>query len=244
MAFDCNPLFLMQCHPPINRPHELLPHPDGRTVVLAGTPGYGLTGGGVLIWDRETRKGTLIEHTDILPQHSTMSLAALPDGKLLGGSTTGAGTGGEKKAKQAELYIMDLATKKLDWHEPVFPGVQGYSDMCPGPRGLIYGVADYKRFFVFDPAKRKVVHEQDTSATLGSTNSQQGPRIFVRDPKGTVYMLFRKGIARVEPDTFKITMLAESPVSIGPGGDYHEGRIYFGSGSHVYSYKVPGASSD
>ena len=33
-------------------------------------------------------------------------------------------------------------------------------------------------------------------------------------------------------------MLAESPVPIGSGGDYLDGRIYFASGSHVYSYGV------
>jgi len=237
-----NPLFLTQCHPTINRPHELLAHPDGKTLVLAGTPGYGYTGGGLLFWERDTKKRTLIEHTDILPQHSTVSLVALPEGKLLGGSTTHPGTGGEKKAKQAELYIVDMATKKLDWHEPVFPGVQEYTDLCPGPDGLAYGVADRIRFFVFDPAKRKVIHEKNLAGEFGHTNYQQGPRVFVLDPKGTVYMLFGQGIGKVEPGTYKVTLLAKSPVAIGPGGDYYQGRIYFGSGSHMYSWKVPGAN--
>jgi hypothetical protein len=168
-----------------------------------------------------------------------MSLVALPEGKLLGGSTTSPGTGGEKKADQAELYVMDMATKQIEWHEAVFPGVQGYSDMCLGPDGLVYGVADLVRFFVFDPAERKVIHEENVGDTVGRTNSQQGPRIFVLGPDGTIYMLFAKGIAQVNPETFEITMLAESPVSVGPGGDILNGRIYFGSGSHVYSYKVP-----
>ncbi len=235
----CNPLYLTQCSPTINRPHDLLAHPDGKSLVLAGTPGYGYTGGGLLFWDRETRTEVVLEHTDILPEHSTMSLVALPEGKLLGGSTTSPGTGGEKKAEEAELYIMDMATKKLEWHEAVLPGVQGYSDMCLGPDGLVYGVADWVRFFVFDPAERKVIHEENTGETFGSTNSQQGPRIFVLGPDETIYVLFRKGIARVNPETFEITMLAESPVSVGPGGDILDGRIYFGSGSHVYSYEVP-----
>ncbi len=239
-----NPLFLTQCHPTINRPHKLLAHPDGKTLVLAGTPGYGYTGGGLLFWDRSTKQRALVEHTAILPEHSTMSLIALPEGKLVGGSTTAPGTGGEKKARQAELYIMDMATKKIEWHEPVFPGVQGYSDLCQGPRGLVYGVADHHLFFAFDPAGRKIVYQHDTAADLGSTNSQQGPRIFVRDPKDTVYMLFVKGVARIEPDTFKITLLAKSPVNIGPGGDYLDGRIYFASGSHVYSYEVAGVPTE
>lgn len=241
---ECNPLFLTQCEPAINRPHDLLAHPDGKTLVLAGTPGYGYTGGGLLFWDRETRTPTLIQHTDILPEHSTMSLVALPNGKLLGGTTTSPGTGGEKKAEQAELYIMDLATKRVEWHQAVFPGVQGYTDMCRAPNGLVYGVADRKRFFVFDPAAREVVHEEDTEARFGLTTSQQGPRVFVLSPEGETYMLFVKGVARVDPATHGITMLAESPVPIGPGGDILNRRIYFGSGSHVYSYEVPAGGAD
>jgi streptogramin lyase len=235
-----NPRFLTQCSPTINRPHDLLAHPDGKTLVLAGTPGYGYTGGGLLFWDRQTHARTLIEHTGILPEHSTESLVALPDGKLLGGTTTSPGTGGEKKAKEAELYVLDMGSKRLEWHEAVFPGVQGYTDLCLAPGGLVYGVADRTRFFVFDPAKRKVVHEENTQAKLGATNSQQGPRVFVLGPEGKVYMLFVKGIARVDPATFQIALLAESPVPIGPGGDILDGRIYFASGSHVYSFAIPG----
>lgn len=235
----CNPQFLTDCEPTINRPHKLLAHPDGRTLVLAGTPGYGYTGGGLLFWDRWTRTRVLLEHTAIIPEHSTMSLVALPDGKLLGGTTTSPGTGGEQKAAEAQLYIMDMATKKLEWHAVVFPGVQGYTDMCLGTDGFLYGIADRKRFFVFDPANRKVVHEEDTEAKFGLTTSHQGPRVFVRSPNGTIYILFVKGIARVDPSTFAITMLTASPVLIGPGGDILDGRIYFASRSHLYSYKVP-----
>lgn len=237
----CNPDLLYECHEVINRPHMLLAHPNGRTVVLAGTPGYGLTGGGMLFWDRQTREHTLLEHTDILPDQSTMSLAPLPDGKLLGGTTTSAGTGGEQKAREAELYIMDMETKRLDWHAAVFAGAQGYTDMCSGPNGVVYGVVDRRRFFVFDPGARRVVHRKELGAEFGPTTSQQGPRVFVTAPDGAVYILFTKGIAIVEPETYAIRLLAESPVPIGPGGDILNGRIYFGSRSHVYSYRVPEA---
>jgi len=234
-----NPRFLAQCHPTINRPHDLLPYPDGKTVVLAGTPGYGYTGGGLMFWDRESQKATVIEHTELIPDHSTMSLAPLPGGKLLGGTTIAAGTGGEVKASEAQLFILDIASKKLEWHEVVFPGVREFTDLCAGPRGLIYGIADRVKFFVFDPVQRKVIHEQQTEEKFGYTTSQQGPRVFVQAPDGRTFILFVKGIAEVNPETFDITMLAESPVPIGPGGDYLDGRIYFASGSHVYSYIVP-----
>jgi hypothetical protein len=208
---------------------------------MSGTPAYGYTGGGLLFWDRKTKKSTLIEHTDILPEHSTMSLLALPGGKLLGGSTTHPGTGGEKKAERAELYIMDIATKKVEWHHPLFPEVQEYTELCHGPDGLIYGLADRKHFFVLDPTKKKIIHQWSTESEFGAASGQQqGPRYFVLDPQGTVYILFDKCIARIETGTFKITKLAESPVKGIAGGDYYEGRIYFAGGSHLYSYKVPG----
>ncbi len=235
---DCNPHLLTQAHNTINRPHKVLATPDGRWLVLAGTPGYGMTGGGLLIWDRTAGKETLLEHTNILPLHSTMSLVALPDGKILGGSTTSPGTGGEKKAKLAELYVMDLASGKVEWHEPLLPSVNTYSDLAPAPRGLVYGMADYARFFVFDPAQRKIVYERRVTEEFGQASGGQGPRIFVPDAVGATYVLFRRGIARVEPKTYKLTLVAKSPVSIDVGGEYFNGRIYFAHGSHLYSYKL------
>ena len=110
--------------------------------------------------------------------------------------------------------------------------------MCMGPGGLIYGIADRKQFFVFDAAKRTIVYDRDLSADFGLTTAEQGPRIFVCDPQGTVYVLFVKGIARVDPATYALTMIAELPISIDAGGDFLDGRVYFSSGSHLCSYRV------
>lgn len=230
----CNPQWLTQCAPTINRPHNLLAHPDGRTLVLAGTPGYGYTGGGLLFWDRQTGARTVVEHTDILPEHSTAALLPLPHRKLLGGSTIRPGTGGEQTAAEAELYVMDMETRSVEWHGVALAGAEEYTDLWPGPDGKVYGFVDRKRFFVFDPTDRTVIHEQDTEGDFGLTTSQQGPRVFVEDGEGNVYALFVKGVARVDPAGYAISTLAESPVPIAPGGDFHEGFIYFGSGSHLW----------
>ncbi len=233
---DSNPLFLVESAPTINRPHELLAHPDGKLIVLAGTPDYGFTGGGLLFWDRDKKESILLTDKELLPDQSTFSLVALPGGKLLGGSTTSPGTGGEKKAKEAELYVLDIATKKIEWHKAVLPGVQEYTDLCLGPDGLVYGFADRSIFFVFDPAKRELTHQRSTAAEFGLTAYQQGPRVFVMGPEKEVYILFLKGIARLALKTLAIHMLAESPVPVQYGGDYLDGRIYFASGSHLYSF--------
>lgn len=233
-----NPFFHRTCTPTMHRPHKLLVHPDGRTLVVAGTPGYGYTGGGLLFWNCESRTGNLMEHTDLLPDHSTASLAALPGRKLLGGTTTSPGTGGEQKATEAELYVFDMELRRLEWRDVLFPGAQEYTDLCLGRDGLAYGFVDRARFFVFHPGKRELVHQIDTERTFGLTAHQQGPRVFVTAPDDTVYILFERGIGLIDSESFAIEMCAPSPVTISNGGDCLNGRIYFTSNSHLYSWEI------
>ena len=233
-----NPLWLAEANPDINRPHDLLAHPDGKTLVLAGTPGYGLTGGGLMFWDRETKQAEVIKHTHILPDHSPMSLVALPEGKLLIGTTIAAGTGGQVKAKVAELAIMDMASKQIEWHEAVLPNVYSYHDMVMAQNGMVFGIADGKRLFAFDPETRQIVMEKDIGPEFGSTTGEQQARTFVVGPDGTIYVLLRKGFAVLDPETRELQLLVESPVPVTVGGDILDGRIYFVSGSHLCSWEV------
>lgn len=240
---DSNPRYLTEAYPDINRPHDLLVHPDGRHVILAGTPGYGLTGGGLLIWDRETEEATILTHEQLIKWQSVMSLAALPGDELLCGTTIAAGTGGEVKASLAELFILDMKTNQVVWHEPVLEDARNYMDMIVAPNGLVFGIVDRTRLFVFDPSKRELVNEINTEADFGGSVSHQGTRAFVQDPEGNIYVLFNRGIAKLDPEAQTLEMLAESPVTIGGGGDWLDGRIYFFSGSHVYSWQVPTADN-
>ena len=234
-----NPRFLTEVTPAIHRPHDLLPFTDGKTVVLAGTPGYGYTGGGLLIWDRAEEAQVLLEHTDLIPQHAPFSLLELPDNQLLIGTTVAPGTGGEQKAQVAELLILDLESREVVWHDRVLDGAAEYTDLWPALDGRVYGFADRQRFFVFDPATRALVHERDIEPDFGLTCYHQGPRVFVRGPDREIFILFAGGIAQVQPEApYEIRMLAESPVPIQAGGDVLDGRLYFASGSHLYSWEV------
>ena len=234
-----NPLYLTTVSPTIIRPFRIIAHPDGKTVIMSGTPQYGATGGGLLFWNDETKKPTLLTDSEVVKDQTSMSLVPLSNGKLLGGTTTTPGTGGEKKASEAVAYIMDMGSKKVEWKEALFPGVQEYSEMRQVSNGLIYGIADKNRFFVFDPAKKAVVHQEDLMQSFGRTTAEQSPRIFVEGPKGEMYILFADGsIVQVDSDTYKMTLVAKSPGPIKAGGDYSDGRIFFVSGSHLYSYKL------
>ncbi len=234
-----NPRYLANAYPHINRPHELLAHPNGTTLVLAGTPAYGHTGGGLLIWDLKSASSTLLKHTDILPEHSTTSLVALNDSWLLGGTTVAPGTGGEQIATCAELYLFDLRTNRLEWHAPVLKSVREYTDLYYDIRlRQVYGIADRTRLFSFDPQAKKVVFEMELRPKFGATVSHQGPRVFISDQRGRIFVLLARGIALFRPEVPQLEWLAHSPVTITAGGDIHEGRIYFASGSHLWSFDV------
>jgi hypothetical protein len=235
---DGNPLYLTECTPEIHRPHRIFAHPDGTTIIMGGAPQYGYTGGGLLFWDRETRQRVLLGDQNVVRDQSTMSLAALPDGKLLGGTSTTPGSGGQKKATEAELYVMDLATKTVEWHAVLLPGAQQILDLIPGPNGIVFGIADRKTFFVFDPAKRAIIHQREVATEFGPSATGQGPRVFVSASDGTIYALFRHGVARLDVKTFALEMAAKSSVAIDGGGAYRDGRIYFLHASHLHSVRV------
>lgn len=243
---DSNPQYLQQtrAHPDIGRPYSVVASPDGRTIILAGFPGYGSTGGGLVFFDRETREAEILTHEDLVEWHSTLSLLPLPGGKLLGGTTPLASNGGVQKAEgPSELYILDMDSKQVEWHQAPIEGIERYDDLIMGPDGLVFGTADRGLFFVFDPVKRKIVHQEDLRERFGSTVYQQGPQIFVPTPDGRIYMLFGKGIVQLDPETYETTMVAEAPGNLGNGGAYVDGRLYFGGshGAHLWSWEVPPA---
>ena len=94
----------------------------------------------------------------------------------------------------------------------------------------------------FDPTRRVVIYTHDTTTDVGTATYQQGPRIFVPTAEGQVYMLFNTCVAKIDPPLsatpFRITKLANSPISLDAGGDYADGRVYFANGSHLCSFQV------
>lgn len=234
-----NPVHLTTVSPTIIRPYRIISHTDEKTIIMGGTPQYGATGGGLLFYDNEAKTKVLLSDSAVVINQSSMSLVPLPDGKLLGGTTTSPGTGGEKKAKEALLYIMDMASKKIEWQFAAFPGAQEYSEMRLMPGGLVYGITDKKTFFVFDPKSKQITHTKDIAAEYGPTTAEQSPRIFVNGPAGELYILFGQGaIVQVMPNTYEMKLIAKAPRPIKAGGDYADGRIFFVSGSHLMSYKL------
>ena len=235
---DGNPRLLAPpARPHIGRPNALAITPDGRYLLMGGTPHYGLTGGGLAIYDRETSAMRVLTDRQLIPDQSVHALATLPGGRIFGGTTINAGTGGKVKAKEAEFFELDLASGKILRHEVLFPKARTYFSLLPLPDGTLLGVVDGKTLFRFDPAAWEITGKRSL-AEFGGVIYQQGPRFFL--PHGKfVWLLTRKGVLRLNPETLEVTPALASPVPIEVGGAIADGRIYFGSRGRLYSLPLP-----
>lgn len=230
---------VLNAYPSINRPHAMLIMGGGSQIALAGTPEYGTTGGGMMFWNRSSGQKSRIDHWHLVPNHSVQAMVELSNGMLLGGTTVAPGTGGVTKATDSsELFLMDANTHEVRWRGAPVPGAKTITDLMVGTDGLVYGLADSVDLFVFNPNNRQVVSVNRFSKDLGPSVYAQGTRAFVKGADGSIYVLLYNGIGKVDAKAHTVSRVVSSPVRITVGGAAANGRIYFGSNNHLYSWKV------
>ena len=230
---------VLNAYPSINRPHAMLIMGGGSQIALAGTPEYGTTGGGMMFWNRSSGQKSRIDHWHLVPNHSVQAMLELSNGMLLGGTTVAPGTGGVTKATDSsELFLVDANTHEVRWRGAPVPGAKTITDLMVGADGLVYGLADSVDLFVFNPNNRQVVSVNRFSKDLGPSVYAQGTRAFVKGADGSIYVLLYNGIGKVDTKAHTVSRVVSSPVRITVGGAAANGRIYFGSNNHLYSWKA------
>lgn len=230
---------VLNAYPSINRPHAMLIMGGGSQIALAGTPEYGTTGGGMMFWNRSSGQKSRIDHWHLVPNHSVQAMVELSNGMLLGGTTVAPGTGGVTKATDSsELFLMDANTHEVRWRGAPVPSAKTITDLMVGADGLVYGLADSVDLFVFNPNNRQVVSVNRFSKDLGPSVYAQGTRAFVKGADGSIYVLLYNGIGKVDAKAHTVSRVVSSPVRITVGGAAANGRIYFGSNNHLYSWKA------
>ena len=231
-----NPYVLAQWKRDICRPRTALAHPDGKHVMMAGFAGYGLCGGGIGIYNLRTDEATLLTaDKDLLPGQSCITLKALPNGDLVGGTSISAPGGGHTTAKEAELFILDWETKKVTFRTAPVPGDSNIISIQALADGLVYGLSSRSQLFVFDPKNGKVVH----SETLKSYGGVPRHALQIGSD-GNLYAMLSGAILRITPGTLKHEKLATPPRPISAGGALVNGKLCYASGSHMWTYDVPG----
>jgi hypothetical protein len=230
---DPNPRELANWPAEICRPRTCIAYPDGNTILMAGFAGYGLCGGGLGLYDLKTETATLINHEDLMPDQSVITLQVLPDGNLIGGTSVHAPGGGHTKHTEGELFIFDWATKKVIWRGVAVTGAPEVVSIALGGDGLVYGLATGSKFFVFDPRARKVVHSEDLTA-YGSLPRHP----LIAGPDKKLYAVFSQSVVRIEPGTFKHEKLGTPPVPVSAGIALLDGRLYYATTSRLWSFDL------
>ncbi len=228
-----NPRLLAQYREDIDRPRATLAHPDGQHVIMAGYAGYGLRGGGLGIYNLATGTSTLLKHTEVIPEQSTIALEALPNGDIVGGTAIDTPGGGHPVAKEAVCYVLDWATRKVVYQTAPWPGAGAVVALRLGSDGLVYGVTNGGGLFVLDPQRRQIVHKEALSGYGAMVRHG-----LQRTPDGWILGLFSQALVRLNPQTFAHRKLATPPRPITAGGALLAGRAYYASGARVGSWAV------
>lgn len=226
-----NPRVLAQWSKDIARPRATAAHPDGRHVIMAGFMGYGLRGGGLGIVDLESGEATLLTHEQVVPEQSTISLAMLPNGDLYGGTSIHTPGGGHPTATEAELYRLDWATKKVTFRTVPCPGATDIVALRRGSDGLIYGLTNRAELFVLDPETNQLVHQAALAEHGGAL--RHGLQLA---PEGPVIAIMSRAILAIQPETFEVSVLGVPPKGASMGGALLDGRAYWATGSHLWSF--------
>ena len=219
------------------RPLAALAHPDAEHVLMSGIPYRGDVGAGLYIYNVRTAEEQVLRPDDLVPDQGIQAMAALPDGDVLLGSTTAAGTGGTRVAKEAVISRLDWETRTIAETWVPVPGASSITDLIVPRDGLIYGLAPGGVFFVLDPETGELIHTE-TITEYGGMTGTQASRVMALGPDGHIYVLFRDAIARIVPGTFRHQEVARPGVPITAGITIADGRLYFASDRHLWSYDL------
>ncbi len=194
---------------------------------MGGTPGYGRTGGGIVIVDLESNEMTVIDHKQLAENESPASVTITADNLAVIGTTVAPGTGGEQLAKSTSLMIYDIVAKKLLWKKVFSERAVTVNGLYALPNGKIIGVDGSNSLFLFNVKTHEI--ETTNNVEYGTVVGAQGPRIFMADGD-KIYILLNTGLGLLDTEKCSISKFYNMPDSISTGGGIHNGVFYYVSG--------------
>lgn len=216
------------------RPFVLLAHSDGKHLLMGGIAYRSLAGGGMLVYNVEEGTHRILTREDLLQDQGVMALAELPGGDILVGTTARASTGGTQVAEAASLYRLSWPDLKRGKVIDPEAGLH-LRDLITGPNGRVFGITQNRDLFVYDADKEEIV-ERVSLGEYGAVTGGQAPRSLKFGPDGSLYVLMSRAIVRIDPETMEHELVASSPVPINAGITIHDHRLYFSSGSELWSF--------
>ena len=213
------------------RPRTMIAGPHGR-VYIGSYPDYGHLGGAISVYDPEKNQRRVYRH--IVQNQSIASLAYIEKFDLLaGGSSIRGGTGTHAIEKNAKLILWDPKEEKKVFEMIPIPEAKTILSLAVTVDGMLYGITDNEKVFVFDSEKREVRKVFDLGFKEPREISLQlGPDI-------RLYGLAREAIFFIDPRNDEVSLVAHPSVPISSGMAISGQKIYFGSGANLYEFEIP-----
>jgi hypothetical protein len=227
---DANPRDLGPMGEELYRPRAMIAGPHGR-VYIGGYPDYGLLGGAIGVYDPMKNEKRVYRH--IIQNQSIASLAYIEKLDLVaGGSSIRGGTGTRAIEKEAKLMLWDPSGEKKVFEIVPVPEAKTILSLAVTVEGLLYGITDNERVFVFEPEKKEVKRIFD----LGfkgprETSLQLGPDL-------RLYGLAGEAIFFIDPRNDQVSLVTKPPVPIHSGMAMLGRKIYFGSRANLYEFEI------
>jgi outer membrane protein assembly factor BamB len=218
---DSNPRDLGPMGGELYRPRAMLTGPHGN-VYIGGYPDYGLLGGAISVY------------RNVIMNQSIASLAYIEKLDLIaGGGSIRGGTGTHAVEKEAKLMLWDLKEEKKIFETVPVPEAKTVLSLAVTAEGMLYGITDNEKVFVFDPARREVKKILDIGFKEPREISLQlGPDL-------RLYGLSEEAIFFIDPRNDQISLVTKPPVPIHSGMAMLGRKIYFGSGANLWEFEIP-----
>jgi hypothetical protein len=227
---DSNPRDLGPMGGELYRPRAMISGPHGN-VYIGGYPDYGLLGGAIAVYDPEKNEKRIYRH--IITNQSISSLSYIEKLDLIAaGSSVWGGTGTRAVEKEAKLMLWDPKEEKKIFEITPVPGAKTVLSLATAVDGMVYGITNDAKVFVFDPGKREITkilglgfkEPRDISLQLG--------------PDLRLYGLAKEAIFSIDPRNDQVSLVAVPPAPIDSGMAMLGTKIYYGSGANLWEFEI------
>jgi hypothetical protein len=213
------------------RPRAMLTGPHGR-VFIGSYPDYGLLGGAISVYDPKKNEKRVYRH--IILNQSIASLAYIQKFDFIAaGSSVRGGTGTKATEREAKLILWDPKEEKKVFETIPVPEAKTILSLAVTGEGILYGITNNEKVFIFDSKKREVKKIIDLGFKEPIDISLQ------LGPEGKLYGLSKEAIFMIDPKDDQISLLIKPSVPITSGMALLGRKIFFGSDANLYEYEIP-----
>jgi len=215
----------------VYRPRAMIAGPHGK-IYVGGYPDYGLLGGAISVYDPKKNEKRVYRH--IVENQSIASLAYIEKFDLIaGGSSVRGGTGTRAIEKEARLILWDPKEEKKIFEIVPVPKAKTILSLAVTVDGMLYGITDHEKVFIFDSEKREIKKVFDLGFKEPREISLQlGPDL-------RLYGLAKEAIFFIDPRNDEVSLVVKPSVPILSGMAMLGQKIYFGSSANLYEFEIP-----